>query len=135
MKKNKLTVAAGKASLTVEVADNVRVAIEVSDLSLAQPGDSVEIEGWKYPMVPGRAIANKVTITGDKPLAGAKAKRTRGSDDKKKKGDDKADADVADKGLLDKGDKSEKPDKKVKKQKEKESDEKDSDAEESAGDQ
>jgi len=128
IKKNKISVAAGKAALTIEVPDDVRVTVEVADLSVAQPGDSVEIEGWKYPMVPGRAIANRVTITGDKPLTGAKPKRTRGSDDKKKKGDDKPDLIDTEKGASDKNDKS---DKKSKKQKEKEPEEKDSESEDS----
>lgn len=67
-KKSKMTVAAGNVPVTVEVPDTLRVAVEVADYSLAQPGDAVEIQGWKYPMVPGRAIANRLTVNSENVL-------------------------------------------------------------------
>jgi hypothetical protein len=74
IKKNKLMVAAGNASVTVDVTDDVRITVEVADLRLAQLGDKVEINGWRYPALPGRAVANRVTISGEQPLTTVRVK-------------------------------------------------------------
>jgi hypothetical protein len=77
LKDNKLQVAAGNAQVTVAVPDDVRILVEVSDLRLAQPGDKVEIVGWKYAMIPGRAVAAQVTVSTEKPLTTIPAKPNR----------------------------------------------------------
>ena len=90
LKKNKMTVAAADVALTVEVVDDVRIAVQLAELSVAQAGDQVTIRGWKLPMVPGRAVAHTVLITSDKPLTGARPKRGRGSAEEKNKKDGEA---------------------------------------------
>lgn len=79
LKRGRMTVAAGNVPVTVAVPEDLRIAVEVSDYSLAQPGDRVEIQGWKYPMVPGRAIANRLTINSDAVLAAPTPMPRRGA--------------------------------------------------------
>jgi hypothetical protein len=75
IKGNKMLVAAGNTSLKCELAENVKVNISVADLSFAQPGDTVEVDGWYYAgMKQWGAQANRVTITAANPLIDPKKK-------------------------------------------------------------
>lgn len=77
MKGNKITVAAGGVSVKVELAENVRVSVDVNDLRFAREGDKVMIEGWFYPGDERSIVAQRLTVTAAEPL---------GTSDKVKKG-------------------------------------------------
>ncbi|MBM3998013.1 MAG: hypothetical protein FJ297_00475 [Planctomycetes bacterium] len=73
IKKNKMTIQAGQP-ITVEVGDDLKVLVEVSDYTLARPGDKVDVRGWKYESISGRAIATELVITSETPLESPKPK-------------------------------------------------------------
>lgn len=83
-KKGKLLIAAGVGSLSIEVPDDVKIHVEIADLSFMQPGDKVEIAGWKYQMVPGRAVADRIAVSAEKPLTGPVPKSSRDATSKTK---------------------------------------------------
>ena len=68
-RKGKATLNAGGRLLKVEIADDAKVLVDVADISLARPGDSVKLDAWYLPKQPGRAVAQKVTISSGKPFA------------------------------------------------------------------
>ena len=76
MKAGKMQVVAGR-SLQVDVAENVEVQVDVSDYTLAKPGDKVEVGGWFMRGQPGRGMAERLSITAAEPLT-AEAIPTRG---------------------------------------------------------
>lgn len=72
-----LTVVAGK-KITGKVAPDAKIAVNVSDLSFAQPDDEVRVRGWERSRPngpqPGIAIGSEVEIALSKPLAGVPQK-------------------------------------------------------------
>jgi hypothetical protein len=70
-------VLAGSRKLSGKMAGDLKVKLDVDDLSLAQTGDSVKVKAWYYEKTrpvaafnqAGRAVAEEITITLSKPLA------------------------------------------------------------------
>jgi hypothetical protein len=89
VRRNKCTVAAGNAVVTLDLAQDAKVSVEVADLRLASKGDKVTLEGWKYAMVPGRMVATRVSVSGAAPL-GANTQGTRPPARSKAKGGEDA---------------------------------------------
>jgi hypothetical protein len=58
----KFTVRAPEATFKIELADDAVVALDISDYRLARPGDTIELEGWAYPLDKTKILANKLTI-------------------------------------------------------------------------
>lgn len=76
IKDGKMYVAAG-ATVKAELADSCQISIDVSDISLAREGDSVEVtEGWRYANQATQIYASRLTIVSEKPL-GVEEKRRR----------------------------------------------------------
>ncbi|MDP6444067.1 MAG: hypothetical protein QGG36_31400 [Pirellulaceae bacterium] len=70
LKKNgKATIAAGRL-LKVEIDPQATVAVDVSNMALAKPGDKVNVDAWYYPNMQGRAVATRITIALTAPLTG-----------------------------------------------------------------
>jgi hypothetical protein len=86
IKDDKLYVVAG-ALIKVELADNCQVIVDVADISLAREGDSVEIEGWRYPNQPNQLYPQRLVIVAEKPL-GVEEKRRRPTKGGEKKEDE-----------------------------------------------
>ena len=75
LKDGEITVTAGK-KVTGKLASDAKVTVNVSEVTYAQPGDGVKVQGqYNDPnrpnaerRIPGRAIASEVSITLAKPL-------------------------------------------------------------------
>ncbi|GIW95822.1 MAG: hypothetical protein KatS3mg110_3871 [Pirellulaceae bacterium] len=76
-KTTRVSVLAGTNTLTVNLAEPAKIIVEVSDLSWAKPGDKVVLDGWYYPMIPGRAIANRISVSASAELAPARTRPAR----------------------------------------------------------
>ena len=87
VKKNQLQIAAGGKAIKAEVADDCKITVDVSDLSIVQAGDEISVVGKQYPGLqvggasqPGQVIGDKIDVVLAKPLTapgkkkGAKAK-------------------------------------------------------------
>ena len=61
-KDDTISVMAGATPVTVPLSPILTIAVEVSDYSLARPGDSIEVAG-KY-QIKGQGIADRVEIKG-----------------------------------------------------------------------
>jgi hypothetical protein len=70
LSRGKMRVAAGPMPLVVDLPDEVRISIDVADVTLARQGDVVEVQGWSSPMAPYRVMARRVTIRSEEPLTG-----------------------------------------------------------------
>ncbi len=64
----KMSVLAGAVPLSVPITDRPKILVEISDLTWAQAGDKVVLDGWRYTMVPGQMVATRVSISGASPL-------------------------------------------------------------------
>jgi len=72
-----LMVVAGSRKITGNLAEEATVKLNSDDLSLAQPGDKVQVKAWYHEMQrpnplanrPGAALVQEITVTLDKPLA------------------------------------------------------------------
>lgn len=87
IKDRKMYIAAG-ATIKAEVADNSRVNFDITDFSLAREGDSVEIQGWRYPNQANQLYASRLTIIADKLLDPDEKKRRPGTKSEEKKPDE-----------------------------------------------
>lgn len=74
IKDGKFYVAAG-ATVKGELSDNCQVSIDITDISLAREGDSVEVDGWRYPNQSAQIYASRLMIVSDKPLGVEEKKR------------------------------------------------------------
>jgi hypothetical protein len=76
-KDGELVIMAGNRKIIGTAGDDMKVKLNVDDVSLGQPGDEVKVKAWYYdphkpiPALnrPGKALAESVTITLAKPLA------------------------------------------------------------------
>jgi len=80
----KLTVAAGRVPVTVPVAENATIAVDIADLRFASIGDAVKAKAKVAG--PGKAIAGWVQITAAKKLAVGGGSKPRGEKGKGAKG-------------------------------------------------
>lgn len=71
VRKGDLSIAAGRL-LKAKLAEQPRISVDVSDLSLAPMGTTISLDAWYYPNMPGRAMATRVTIALEKTLEGKK---------------------------------------------------------------
>jgi len=90
-KKGKLTIAAGRQKVQARLAESAEITFEVSDYSIARPGDDVKVLGKLF--APGKVIASQVDITVIAPLGESKKKprkkrSTRGRKKKTSKSDE-----------------------------------------------
>lgn len=67
-----LSITAGRTPVKVELAKTAQVAVKVTGLQLARPGDKVSVEGWYSPQQPQRAYANMITVTSQDTLGETK---------------------------------------------------------------
>ncbi|HXT61318.1 MAG TPA: hypothetical protein VN699_21935 [Pirellulales bacterium] len=87
VKKNQLQIAAGGKAIKAEVAEDCKITVDVSDLSIVQAGDEISVVGKQLPGLPmgdgaqsGQVIGEKIDVVLAKPLTapgkkkGAKAK-------------------------------------------------------------
>lgn len=86
LKSGRLVVIAGRMEVKCELAENAKIKVATSDLSLAQLGDKVEVEGWYYPNARQAGLAaNRVSVTAANPLTGEKKKSKPTDDEAKQK--------------------------------------------------
>jgi hypothetical protein len=88
---NKVTVAAGRASVKATLAETPTIDVDMADLRAAQAGDSITVSGERLPN--GIVVAETVRIDCANPLQGSKKRSSHGAakTDKpaaKKKADD-----------------------------------------------
>ncbi len=84
-KKGKLTIAAGNEKVQAVLAETAEITLEVSDYSIVQAGDNIEVLGYLF--APGKVIATEVYITLAKPLGEPekKPRKRRSTRGRKKK--------------------------------------------------
>ena len=70
-----LTINAAGTSIKAKLADDAKVSVDVTDLSLLQPGDKIEIRGWHPMGRKGQAIAEQVTASAAQPLTDTSKKK------------------------------------------------------------
>ncbi|MCM2372793.1 hypothetical protein [Aporhodopirellula aestuarii] len=80
-----LAVQAGSTPVQTMVSPDATLEIRVNNLSLAQPGDAVSVEGFYQPPDETKVKANKITITTDRVFGEMPAKPTRQRPTKKSK--------------------------------------------------
>ena len=68
----KMTVAAGRTSVKTELADKAVIKIDVADLRLAKPGDTVRFDGWYYPQRKQEIYATRLEVAAAEPIRGVK---------------------------------------------------------------
>jgi hypothetical protein len=76
IRKGEYSIVAGRL-LKFELDEKPRIDVDVADLTLVPQGASITLDAWYLPNQPGRAMANKISVTLEKPLA-AKEKPRRG---------------------------------------------------------
>lgn len=74
VKRNELSIAAGRL-LKIELAEEPRIDVDVADLSLTPMGVTVSLDAWYYPQMPGRAMAERLTVALEKTLQDEKKLR------------------------------------------------------------
>ena len=72
-----MMVAAGRKIVHADLAPTAKVAVELNDLRLAQPGDKVEFSARYYEGAKGQAQGQQVTVTAAKPLEAVSKKIPR----------------------------------------------------------
>lgn len=83
LKSGRMVVVAGRMQIKCELAENAKIRVSTSDLSLAQLGDKVEVEGWYYANAKQAGLwANQLSITAAEPLTGEKKKSGKESEEK-----------------------------------------------------
>ncbi len=83
VKGNQITISIGGRRYTGELSDEVKIKFSSDDPSVADVGDTVKVKAWYYdntkPIsamnIPGRAIAEEISITLEKPLEPAGRRR------------------------------------------------------------
>jgi hypothetical protein len=81
----KMYVAAG-TTVKAELSSNCQVSVDISDISLAREGDSVEVrQGWRFANQSNQLYARSLTITAEKPLGVEEKKRRPAVKDEEKK--------------------------------------------------
>ena len=73
----KLAIVAGSATLKIELAEQAKIDVNLSDLSLARPGDKITVRGKMFPGQPGMGQATEVRVVAAAVLGGAKTKPTK----------------------------------------------------------
>lgn len=73
----KVAVRGPAGSFKLMLAEDAQVALDVSDIRLARPGDKIELEGWTYPGDVTKVVANRVTIRLAEPLGEKKKEATK----------------------------------------------------------
>ncbi|MBX7168929.1 MAG: hypothetical protein K1X74_21510 [Pirellulales bacterium] len=66
LKSGKLTVAADGKQIKAELAPEVKITVEMSDFTLARPGDAIRVIGRQ--VEPGKVIGDEIEITLAEPL-------------------------------------------------------------------
>jgi hypothetical protein len=66
LKNGEMAVAAGATTVKVQLADNVRISVDIADLSYARVGDKVDARGIL--VQPGQVAATRLTVTPAAPL-------------------------------------------------------------------
>jgi hypothetical protein len=69
-----LTVSGRNATVTAQLAEEARISVDMNNLSLAQPGDSVEIRGWHIKNQKGQAWSREVSVSAANVLGESKKK-------------------------------------------------------------
>ncbi len=62
-RKGEITVGAGGVSLKADVAEDVKIKVDVADLGFISVGDKVEFQGWYYAAAKNQVYATSVTVT------------------------------------------------------------------------
>jgi hypothetical protein len=75
---NNLQVQAGHVSLSCELAENARVHLEISDLSMARKGDRISVTGMKNRGLAGQVQAKEVKVDLAETLTGSGTKYVPG---------------------------------------------------------
>jgi len=70
IRNGKLSVAAGNANVTAELAEKCSILVSVNDASLARADDTVRFSGWRLPNDQVHIYANQLTINAKEPLTG-----------------------------------------------------------------
>jgi hypothetical protein len=74
VKDEKLTVAAGRVTVQVEVDENAAISVNVADWRLARIGDKVAADGWYYPQQKNNIYASRLSIVGSEKLGAVEKK-------------------------------------------------------------
>src|SRR5688500_10292644 len=69
-----LTINCGNQAVKADLADEANVSIDLNNLSLAQPGDKIELRGWHPKGQKGRAWSRDISVSAAKVLGEAKKK-------------------------------------------------------------
>ncbi len=75
LRKGKMTLLVGRQQVKVQLAEEPKIAIEVTDLRIVSPGDQIEVTG--FGQTAQQLIARTIDIKLAKPLSGPKKKRRR----------------------------------------------------------
>jgi len=73
IREGKMLVAAGRAAVRAELADDVQIAVDWTELRFVRPGDRAKLEGYYYQK--GQAIVTRIEVTAAQPLVGPEPKR------------------------------------------------------------
>ncbi|QDU96836.1 hypothetical protein [Lignipirellula cremea] len=65
---DQITIAAGRSNIVAELSPKAAIRVDVADVSAAQPGDKVRLEGMHYPGREGQLFASTILITAANPL-------------------------------------------------------------------
>jgi hypothetical protein len=76
-KSGEITVAAGRASIKAELANDATIDVDMDDVRIAQPGDKVTVSGFASKALPNVVMAEAIKIELANPLSGAKKPVTR----------------------------------------------------------
>jgi hypothetical protein len=69
-----LTITCGNQAVKADLADDANVSVDLSNLSLAQPGDKVELRGWHPKGQKGRVWSRDISVSAAKMLGETKKK-------------------------------------------------------------
>jgi hypothetical protein len=72
VKENHLLVDAGNKKVQIDLTDDAKIAVAVTDLALAVQGDEISVKGRDYKGTSGACVADDVKITMVKPLSNPK---------------------------------------------------------------
>ena len=64
IRKDKMVVSSAGVAVEVELSDKVEITLDMSDPTLARPGDEISVNGWAYNQQKQNVWANRMTITG-----------------------------------------------------------------------
>jgi hypothetical protein len=72
VKENHLSVDAGNKKVQIDLADDAKISVAVTDLAFAVQGDEISVKGKDYRGTSGACLADDVKITMAKPLSNPK---------------------------------------------------------------